>query len=344
MRRIISLAVLLGLCSTTACGTGAADFDMSVRRIALSLAFTDEDKAEPVEPKVIVRLIPAPPEALLPDADLDNIPLAVAPKCPVAPEGAPVVDIGTYGILQPPVAGTYTRHNEGNLIITGALPIRIPFPRATRWELSEVHEVAPPAPTDDPTAPLAGAENAADNLPPGETEGARMWEYTVRKVLTGEFTIVDTYRLTSRRLLLLKRETITTEGAITFAPEPPITLLEHADGEGHTWRSAGVDTESGTAMVIDGAVEKRESVDVCGTLHDAYRVVVTERTVNLSTGEVSGTVEGDPNVFHVASQLGGLVLREDLHFTQTIATADGPAMVEWDYQSTQDSTEPKAGP
>jgi hypothetical protein len=341
MKRVLSLVVLLALSSTTACGTGAADFDMSVRRVALSLAFADEDKANPVEPRVIVRLIPAPPEALLPDADLSNIPLSLPPKCPAAPEGAPVVDIGTYGIQRPPEAGTYKRHNEGNLIITGALPIRVPFPKSTRWELSDVHEVAPPPPTEDAAGPIAGAENVVDNFPPGEVAGAPMWEYTVRKVLTGQFTILDTYRLTSRRLQLLRRETITPDVTITFTPDPPITMLEHADGEGHTWRSAGVDSETGTAMVVDGLVEKREPVDVCGTLHDAYRVVVTERLVNLTNGETSGTADGDPNVYHVASQLGGLVLREDLHFTQTIATADGPAIVEWDYQSTQDSTTPE---
>jgi hypothetical protein len=83
---------------------------------------------------------------------------------------------------------------------------------------------------------------------------------------------------------------------------------------------------------------------VCGTLHDALRIVVTERVVNLATGETSGTADGDPNVFHVASQLGGLVLREDVHFTQTIATPDGAAVVEWDYQSTQDSATPEPAP
>ena len=224
------------------------------------------------------------------------------------------------------------------------MPIRIPFPRVSSWELSDVHEVPAPAVTEDPTAPLAGAENAGDSFPSGETEGAPMWEYTVRKVLTAEFTVTDTYRLTSRRLLLLQRETTTADGAMTFTPDPPLTLVEHADGEGHTWRSAGVDVETGTAMVIDGLVERREPVDVCGTMHDAYRVVVTERMVNLATGDTSGTAEGDANVYHVASQLGGLVLREDLHFTQAITTADGPAVVEWEYVSTQDSTEPEPMP
>lgn len=345
MRRATTTLLLLGLASSAACGTGAGDFDMSVRRVALSLAFKDEDKAKPVEPRVVVQLIPAPAEALRPGTDLANIPpLSVAPKCPAAPEGAPVVDIGTYGILEPPKTGVYKRHNEGGLTLLGALPIRIPFPRTSVWEITDLAEVPPPSPTEDPTAPIAGAENAADNFPSGETDGKPMWEYTVRKILTPQFTVVDRYRLTSRRLMLLRRETITPTETTVFAPEPPITMVEHADGEGHTWRSAGVDSVTGTAMVVDGEVVKREPVDVCGTLHDAFRVVVAERMVNLATGETSGTDEEDPNVYFVASQLGGIVLREDLHFNQTISTPDGPALIEWDYQSTMDSATPEPLP
>jgi len=343
MRRMTQVLVLLGLSASAACGTGASDFDMSVRRVALSLAFADEEKAEPVEPNVIVRLIPAPPEALVAGADLSNIPLSLPPKCPAAPEFAPVADVSTYGILNTPQPGTYRRHNEGHLIITGAIPIRIPFPRATRWELSAVEQIEPPPPTEDPTGPAAGAENAVtfDNFPSGETPGAPMYEYTITKVLTPQFTVVDTIRLTSRRVMLLKREVTTQDGTTTFAPTPPITILEHADGEGHTWRSAGMDSTTGAAMYVDGLVEKREAVDVCGTMHDTYRVLVNERMVNLETGETSGTNDGDPNVYNVATQLGGLVLREDLHFTQTITTPDGAAIVEWDYVSTQDSTTPE---
>lgn len=342
MKLVTPLFVLLGLSATSACGTGVGDFDMSVRRVALSLAFTDEDKAEPIEPNVVVRMLPAPPEALVPDADLSNIPLSTPPECPEAPVGAPVVDVGTYGILNTPTPGTYRRHNAGHLILHGAIPIKIPFPRATRWELSPVTEVPPPELTDDPTGPAAGADNWADNFPPGEPEGRPAYEYTVHKVLTPEFQVTDTIRLTPRRVLLLKRETTTTGATETFTPDPPISLLEHADGEGHEWRSAGVDDTTGTAMLVEGLVQEREPVDLCGTLHDTYRVVVTEQMVNLATGETSGTNQDDPNVYNVASQLGGLVLREDVHFTQTITTEDGTAsIVEWDYQSTQDSATPE---
>jgi len=344
IRRASTLLLLLGLASSAACGTGAADFDMSVRRVALSLAFKDPEKAKPVEPRVVVQMIPAPPEALRPGADLTNIPLQMPAKCPTAPEGAPVVDVGTYGILKPPTTGVYKRHNEGGLTIFGAIAIKVPFPRASTWEISDLAEVPPPSPVEDPTAPLGGAENAGDNFPPGEVAGAAMYEYTVTKKLTPQFTLIERYRLTSRRLLLLSRETITAEGSSTFTPEPPVSMLEHADGEGHTWRSAGIDSASGTALVIDGKLEKREAVDVCGTLHDTYRVVTVERMVNLATGDVNSTNEEDPNVYFVASQLGGVVLREDLHFQQTVATPEGAAIIEWDYQSTVDSVTPEPLP
>jgi hypothetical protein len=339
VKNLLTIGIALGL--VAGCGTGAGDFDLSVRRVALSLAFADEDKAEPIAPNVIVRLIPAPPEALVDGADLSNIPLSMPPKCPVAPEGAPMVDVGTYGIHNTPAPGTYRRHNEGALLIKGALELRIPFPRETRWEYSAVTEVPPPSPVDDPSAPAAGADNLGDNFPPGEPEG-KVYEYTVTKILTGEFSITDTIRLTPRRMILLKRETTSTGVTTTFTPDPPVTLLEHADGEGHEFRSAGVDNATGTAMVVDGLVEKREAVDVCGTVHDTLRVVVSEQMVNLAEGGTSGTASGEPNVYNIATQLGGLVVREDLHFTQTITQADGTAaVVEWDYVSTINSAQPE---
>jgi hypothetical protein len=336
---MLPLLVLVGLVAATGCGSGSGDFDMSVRRVALSLAFADADKAEPVKPRVVFRLIPAPPEAL--GGPVDRIPLSFPAKCPAAPNGAPVVDQASYGIAAPPAMGTFKRHNAGSLTLQGAVPVKVPFPRKTSWELTGLHAVQVPVGPDDPTQPGAGAADSLNRFPPGEGAGAPQWEYSVRKTLTPQFSITDTYRLTQRRLLLLKRETKTQDGTISFVPDPPITFLEHADGEGNTWRSAGVDQKSGTAMVIDGRVDKRESIDVCGTLHDAYRVVVNERTVNLATGETSGTADGDPNVYDVATQLGGLVLKEDLQFTQTITTPEGTAIVEWDYQSTQDSAAPE---
>ena len=168
--------------------------------------------------------------------------------------------------------GTFARHNAGNLTIqTGTLPIKLPFPRKSKWELSDLHACRCPAGPEDPGQPAAGAENVLDNFPPGEEAGAPQWEYTVRKMLTPQFSITDTYRLTQRRLLLLKRDTTTQDGTISFVPDPPISFLEHAAGEGNTWRSAGVDkATAGDGRRRSRPRKERESVDVCGTLHDTY--------------------------------------------------------------------------
>jgi hypothetical protein len=339
MRRVLIAVLLVGLLN--GCGFGGdVGWELGVRRVALSLAFADEDKAEPVDPRVIVRLIPAPDAALVPDADLGNIPTVLGPKCPAAPDNARIVDVANVGIERPFAAGRYARHNQGTLKIQGAIEITLPFPRQTTWDVEDLHEVEPPDVLEDPTGPFAAPDEERGPPYSGEDPGAPMWEYSVRKTYTSQFTVVDTYRLTSRRVLLLKRETITSDGSTTFTPDPPITFLEHAQGEGRAWRSAGIDQSTGQAMYIDAIAEKREGVDVCGTVHDAYRVVMQERMVNLATGETSGTSDEAPNVYHVATQLGGQILREEQHFTQTITTPDGAAIIIWDYSSTQDSTEP----
>ena len=332
-----------------ACGGGDGDdFSTGVRRVALSLAFSDETKAQPVEPERIVQLIPAPEEFELTSPVTTVVPgTRLRPRvpfaCPTAPEQTPVTDIVSYGIKSTPRPGLYPRHNKGSLEILGAFPLKLPFPPFSKWAISEGAKVEPPALQDDPLAPAGGVDNWSQR-PPGEDEGAPMFDYQVRKTFTPDFEVIDSLRLTSRRLLLLKRETVAGAETFTFTPSPAITVLEHADGEGHAWRSAGVDTETGQAMVIEASVERREPVDVCGKVFDSYRVVMTERVVNLRTGETSGTDEADPNVYNVATQLGGLILREDLHYTQTINAGGVPTPVVWDYVSTIDTTEPATAP
>ena len=95
-------------------------------------------------------------------------------------------------------------------------------------------------------------------------------------------------------------------------------------------------------MVVNGKIEKREVVDTCGELVDTYRITLSETMVNLATGETSGTPQDEPNVYNVATQYGGMIVREDVHYTQTTTTADGtPVVLEFDYVSTLDDIEPK---
>ena len=84
--------------------------------------------------------------------------------------------------------------------------------------------------------------------------------------------------------------------ADVFQPTPAITVFSWRSGKGTTFTSAGVDTESGTAMSVQGEVTGTEAVDVCGTMIDTYRVSSTERIVNLKTPYVYQTDQQQPNV------------------------------------------------
>jgi hypothetical protein len=100
-RPTIVLALAGGLLLSACASTPADKVRISVKRIALSLAFENEDNVEPVAPEEIIRVIPAPPE-LVASGDLTPfrsreaaagdvlLPLPPEPPlCASAPEGAP---------------------------------------------------------------------------------------------------------------------------------------------------------------------------------------------------------------------------------------------------------------
>ena len=329
LRTWIVLALVAGL-TATACGSGEGALEIGIRRVALDLAFSEEELAEPVEPRRIIQVVPTPPDVQEP-ADLGRFrspppepPTVPFELCPTAPPGAVPAAPVTFAIDDPPAVGAYTRHNQGSIEITGGpFPITLPFPFITRWEIPAIEEaeVPPPLGLGEPTTQV---------------------EWDVEKILSPTFTVVDRYRLLPDKLQLVGRTTTNGDYTTEFVPDPPIDFYVFGV-EGSSWSSAGIDDEQGTAMLFQGSIESREIVDACGTPVDTYRVVASETMVNLRTGETSGTSEGDPNIFNVATQLGGLVVREDVHVTQTTRDPDtGSALVaEFDYVSTVDSIDPE---
>jgi hypothetical protein len=119
--------------------------------------------------------------------------------------------------------------------------------------------------------------------------------------------------------------------------------VELNQGIGHSWRSAGVDKARRTALSIEGSIESAQPVDLCGELVDSYRVVTKETFANLATGESSGTDTDASNVYNVATQLGGLLIRTELHYTQQTRDPKSgtPILVSYDYTSTLDRARPK---
>lgn len=327
MKRIILLVLVIAMVSS--CSTGHKSLELGIKRVALSLAFADEDKAVKVPPNIVYQLIPAPP-ALVESAP--NSPPLVLPSfelpafitCPKAvAAGAPdqaVLRLAT----KPPAAGKYPRRNTGKIHVDGGLfPLDLPYPPFSLWEFGQAKRVDIPG---DPT---------------GATKPQTVDEYTVKKSLTPDFYVTETLRRTSTGIVLLKRETMANGTKTVFTPSPAVTVYTFGV-ENDEWRSAGVDQQTSTSMLVTGKIIKREVVDVCGTLVDTYLAKITEELVNLRTGEVSGSNPNVPSYINVAPQFGGLVIREDTHSTAHTrdAKSGSPLTITFDYVSTASTIEP----
>jgi hypothetical protein len=328
MRRIVLLVLAVGL--VAGCSTGHRDLELGIKRVALALAFADEDKAQPVPPKVVYQLIPAPPALVdeappTPPASLPPFELPAFITCPKANlAGAPEQAVLRLASA-PPEAGAYPRRNTGTVHVEGGLvPLDLPYPPFSLWEYGAATHVDVPA---DPTGAVT----------PAETDD----EFTVKKALTPDFFTVETLRRTSTGIVLVKRETSANGAKTTFTPSPPPTVYQFGV-ENDEWRSAAVDTDTSTAILITGKILEREVVDVCGTLVDTYRAQYTEELVNLDTGEVSGTDPSATSLINVAPQLGALVVKEDMHLVSHVrdAKSGAPLTISMTYVSTASSTEP----
>ena len=326
----LSFAVCLSLVGS-ACGVdGTGPLEFGIRRMALDLAFEDEDAAPPAEPQVVVRLVPAPAEVLAPDFDFGTIRdddlFSDPPPLDLCPTASPDETIGVAAapsVIDPPVAGTYVRRNSGFVEIQGAgLPIRLPYPFISAWEISEADEQIRPGPF--------GTQGTLVPAP----------QFTVTKSLGPEFTVTETFEIGDEALLLLER-VIDASGVVTrFRTDPPVEFFSFG-AEGDSWTSAGADTENGFGVLIEGIIDDREVIDVCGTLVDTFVISYTEQVVNLRNGQTSGTNETVPSTVYLAPQFGGLVVREDMHTLQRTSAPDGsPLVIRLDYVSTLTSIEP----
>ncbi|MEN3271769.1 MAG: hypothetical protein V7636_530, partial [Actinomycetota bacterium] len=206
----------------------------------------------------------------------------------------------------------------------GLVPLDLPYPPFSLWEFGAATHVDVPG---DPTGAAV----------PPETDD----EFTVKKSLTPEFFTVETLRRTSAGIVLVKRETTANGVKSSFTPRPSPTVYQFGVENGE-WRSAGIDTDTSTSILITGKILKREVVDVCGTLVDTYQAQYTEELVNLDTGEVSGTDPTATSLISVAPQFGGLVIKEDMHLVSHVrdTKSGAPLTISFTYVSTASSIEP----
>ena len=301
-----------------ACGGGGeTPLQIGIKRSALDLVFKEDDGGESkAPPQLALAPQPAPAHSGFVTSADDDLggggpePPAVA-ACPKAgPDDFPEEPVTTV-ITKEPIAGLYRYRNTGTFKIEASFDLQGPYPPQASRTLKVLD-------------------------PEGDAERFRY--ETVQRGLGANVT-TTLYRVTNNSLDLVRSHTESDQGEVSFEPTPPVRLMMLGGGEGTSWTSAGVDEASGTAMVVEGSIEKRELIDVCGDVYDTYRVLSDETITNAFTGFQYETNE--PTVYNVATHLGGLFLREDVDSTTTIPSDQGLVRVHLDYVSTADSVDPE---
>jgi hypothetical protein len=342
--RFLIVLTVLGLVASACGGSGGPDFTIGFKRLALELSYKDESLPEFFKPGSVI--IPEEvgyltPTFVVPRANPPAIPKA--PGCPTADPDSKPEQPATVFVTKPPEAGTYTTHLSGFVEIGTAQPIRLQLPPRGLFEIRDTKEST----TEDPvngftevitydvfTPSLDGGTTASYRVTysPATTVGTVTQAAGVEKAAAGE--------------MVLTRLQVKSAGAdLDFRPDPPVTIISFRSGQGTTWNSAGIDRASGTSMVVSGSVSRRINVDVCGNWYDTYEIISNEHIVNLETGFRSDTDAQDPNVYRVATNLGGLFIQSHRHVTTTVTGADGvPASFTVNYDETFDSVNPIAPP
>lgn len=336
------IVVALALSVLPACGTRKTPPQMGLQRIALDLAFKADPDASPPPPTVRFQDLPPLPTPIqpsvvfTPEGGLATLPprRGLPPlrnACPdAAPDAAPAQPV-SVAIAKPPLAGSYDVRNKGTLQIAGGVfNLSTPYPAVTSKEVLNVVDTTPPP-------------NALGQ------QGTRTLTFDVREALGDSYTLTR-YSVTPTALEMTYRETKVGATVAKFSPTPAITIVGLGTGEGASWNSAGTDLTSGTTGIVQGKILKRETVDVCGTLVDTYRVQSSERFVSLNgtstyssatkdtTNAPNNTGPGLPNFYNVATQLGGIFMSVETHTTTTVA----PVTIDIDNVGTMMSIVPKA--
>jgi hypothetical protein len=315
------LAVVLALSVTAGCG-GGSHLDISAKRENLDLAYRNEKLAK--KPATVIELLDdAPPVPGLPSsAATIAVPRASFrlpppdPPCRSAPADVPASSQTTSSATAAPPVGSYPAHQVGTFAIkAGTFDLKGPVAPETEIQIRNV--------VDDSSVDSSGKTQpniAFDEVVPGFNAPT-----------------VTTYKITATELQLVKIVT----GDDTFAPTPSITIMKFADAVGTSWTSAGVDVDTTEAMTVQGTIEARERVDLCGTVVEAYRISSDERRVNTQTGYSYETDSAQPKIYDIATQAGALTIRIREKSTTSFVANGTPGTVDLDYTRTLNAVRPR---
>lgn len=302
--RLVAGPLLLGL-SLSACGPHT-DSSIAMRMTALDLQFARPDLAVPVPPKVIVRLLPAPPQALQHILH-PEVPAAPPPAPAPPPVGCPpAAAAGVPGkplaesTLGAPAPGYYGYATNGKGSVTNGTEVTTAsLPPSTAVAISASTQVDP-----DATVDVEGG------VPPSGKEA----QYTVTTQLSPTVRQVDTLAVSASSINLVKRQLTDAERSFDFVPSPQVQLMVFGP-VGKSWSSHGTDSNNSATLDYSASIDAVVDVKICGIVTKAYQVTYSSTLTNTVGSEVirTGTDSAHPATFTIAPQLGGLVLAQHVY-------------------------------
>ena len=332
------LLLLASFMMTTACAsTPHGSVDIGVNRVALTLAFADKALATgPVPPKVIVKLVPAPPGVPATPAGLsqyavpNNKPAPVPSPpdpaaCSPAPKDAPKPPPAPLGLGAPPAEGYYRVVNSGTIKVTAdGITLQFPYPTVTTLQIKDVKQST--------SLPVALG-----------SDGTAVTTYTTVTTVTPTDVITERFQYTPAKIELVSRSE-NNNGNVTADAFSPAVKVYDSGGTGTKWDAAGTDLSTRKVLNLRGSVDATPVVNACGALLPTYAVTSTSSLLDATNGNVSGTTTGQTDLQDIATGIGGLIAYQELHRTQVTQVNGAPVTIETNVTSTLDGHAPSATP
>jgi hypothetical protein len=350
--RLLALAAVLAVIASACGGGGGRGFEIGLKRVAVDLSFSDPTKQPPPIVVTVEQVLQAPPPPTLPGFTTAVAPEVLKPPpvkpvrvdpCPKAgPDAHPDRPVRVFATTDPP-AGLFSTHSSGTFTLgVGVGTFTAAYPKRGLFAIKNIRHDQGSDPVNGITTKILYdvVETGVDGVEvtttyqttntPSSIPGQVQRTATVGPEPSGALELVKVVRHSAT-------------GITEFNPRPAVTIMSFRTGEGTSWSSAGIDQSNGTALAVQGSIVSRELVDVCGTIYDTYKVSSTERFTNLGSGFSSQTDPQDPNIYNVATQLGGLFISRHVSTTTTAPGADGSTVnLILKYTSVLDSVTPGA--
>lgn len=326
-RLLVAIAALL--VTTSACGP-SIDLEGFVKRERVDIVLGERERqdnvsrppgANPVHSGFPSFVSPPPPRIVtVTPPPRPTTPTTVPAYCAARAPGV-AAEVAGPSIDNLPAEGVYVYRREGSAKVEGATT---DMTGAVTRRIADAHEVQN---SDGSTVRRFSVKQVEGGLQqPDQTSAATTTFYEVDPnsrtrpggvgvggLGTRDVDIDDEEPFAGVKIRAVMTES--PEGTDAFHPATPIRIAtlplvpeaEYWGDEPHETSEQGTDPLTGARMTVQHRTVARETVDVCGTLHQAWRVAVQ--------GQFS-TFEGDAVFFKstldIASQLGGLILRDEL--------------------------------